>query len=309
MVGRGWSRRVTLILSAAAIVDGAACTYLTGVDDLNEAPCTPGHCDAAARDVGVDVTVEHLPKDAAPKLDIVHEIPADAAPPPDADADAMTSYATTILEDTPIAYWRLNETSGSVAHDSSGHGNDATYFDCTLDAPGALLDESETAASFNGSTSYVSGPNFAFAGSASFSIEAWANATEIDSGSYHHILTDETQSGNRQGYALFLTSAAEVGFERFVDSSNDIAFGPTLKTGMFHHVAGTYDGATLTLYFDGVSVGTASDARLGTGTTDPFYVGAAESVKFFGGVIGEVAIYDHALSAPRVAAHYHASGR
>src|SRR5690348_15293133 len=40
-------------------------------------------------------------------------------------------YPTTILADKPVAYYRLEETSGSVAADSSGNQLDATYLQNT----------------------------------------------------------------------------------------------------------------------------------------------------------------------------------
>src|SRR6202035_1756866 len=36
-------------------------------------------------------------------------------------------YASTVLADSPLVYYRMNETSGTVAADSSGHGYTGTY--------------------------------------------------------------------------------------------------------------------------------------------------------------------------------------
>jgi hypothetical protein len=49
---------------------------------------------------------------------IARPLPAAAAP--------SSSYQTTILGDTPDAYWRLGERSGSTASDASGHGWNGT---------------------------------------------------------------------------------------------------------------------------------------------------------------------------------------
>jgi hypothetical protein len=37
------------------------------------------------------------------------------------------SYQSIILADNPVAYWPLDETSGTVAHDLSGNGYNGTY--------------------------------------------------------------------------------------------------------------------------------------------------------------------------------------
>lgn len=36
------------------------------------------------------------------------------------------SYASVVLADKPVAFYLLNETAGTVAHDASGHGNTGT---------------------------------------------------------------------------------------------------------------------------------------------------------------------------------------
>src|SRR5262249_7070412 len=45
------------------------------------------------------------------------------------------AYAATVLADTPMAYWRFEETSGTVAHDEM-KVHDATYVAANLGAPG-----------------------------------------------------------------------------------------------------------------------------------------------------------------------------
>ena len=37
------------------------------------------------------------------------------------------TYASTVLADSPVAYWRLSETSGTSAADSSGNSHGGTY--------------------------------------------------------------------------------------------------------------------------------------------------------------------------------------
>jgi len=58
----------------------------------------------------------------------------------DSSTDAPSSvYRATVLADTPLAYWRLGETTGTVAHDETGNGHDGTYIGgYTLGQTGAL---------------------------------------------------------------------------------------------------------------------------------------------------------------------------
>jgi hypothetical protein len=225
------------------------------------------------------------------------------------DAGTLT-YAQTILADAPIAYWRFGDASGASAMDSSGNGHTGAYTACVLGQAGALLNDTDTAASFNGTSSTMTstGP-YVFAGTGNFTIEGWFKPNTISATNYHHLLNQETATGSRQGYAVFVTSGAVVGFERFISGTNTISYGPTIAIGQWYHVAATYDGAELTLYVNGAFASATADARAAIGTTDPFYVGCGETVKFFDGTIDEVAIYGTALSAARINAHFHASGR
>src|SRR6266536_1475171 len=72
-----------------------------------------------------------------------------------------------------VSYWRLGETSGTAALDSKGTNTGTYQNGVTLGAAGALTNDSDTAASFNGSTNRVSLP--ALAAVTNFTIEGWTN--------------------------------------------------------------------------------------------------------------------------------------
>lgn len=63
------------------------------------------------------------------------------------------SYAAKVLSYSPLAYWKLDETSGSVAADSSGGGYDAAYSGVTLN--GETGPDGGAAPSFDGANDYV----------------------------------------------------------------------------------------------------------------------------------------------------------
>ncbi len=89
--------------------------------------------------------------------------------------DPDGSYARAVLASAPVAYWRLNESSGLTAADASGQGRSATYVNgVTLGAVGALGDAT-TAADFNGAGAYVAAPNLNLTGS--FTLEGWVYYT------------------------------------------------------------------------------------------------------------------------------------
>lgn len=60
----------------------------------------------------------------------------------------MATYAATILADHPAGYFRLDETSGTIANDLSGNGYNATVSGATLSQPGALVGDTDTCMQF-----------------------------------------------------------------------------------------------------------------------------------------------------------------
>src|SRR2546422_11078822 len=63
---------------------------------------------------------------------------ATTTPPP--------SYRASVLADHPVAYWRLDEETGTGLVDASGNGNDGTYAGAvSLGQPGALASDGDTA--------------------------------------------------------------------------------------------------------------------------------------------------------------------
>ena len=59
---------------------------------------------------------------------------------------AATSYDQTVLANAPAAYWRLGETSGTAAVDTSGKGNGGSYSGGVALASAGLINDPNTAA-------------------------------------------------------------------------------------------------------------------------------------------------------------------
>jgi hypothetical protein len=82
-----------------------------------------------------------------------------------------------------------------------------------------------------------------------------------------------------------------------------------VAAGRTYHVVGTYDGTTQRLYLNGVQVGSRAQAGSVTVGTWPLSVGAwAGWGEYFRGTVDEVAVYNKALTASRVADHHAAGG-
>jgi hypothetical protein len=268
----------------------AGCSLLTSLDGLG------GSADAG------DAAAEATADDSGP------EGSADAA----ADADAATNpYAAAVLADNPVAYYRFEETSGTVAHDSSGHGLDATYgANVTLGVAG--LAGGGFAAQFDGTTTGGFEHIVHLAATTSLepteiSIECWASMasqqTNISLVSYGDDITPPYEP-----WVLFANAAYPQAYVVAGDAGVGVGSPTALQLQTTHYLATTYDGSMLRLFVDGAQVNAVA-------TTGP--IGNYDSVNGLGigsggsgtraafdGVIDEVAIYDTVLSPQRITLHY-----
>jgi len=232
------------------------------------------------------------------------------------DPIGVPSYADSVLADGPSHYYRLGESAGTTAADEIGT-SDGTYgSSVTPGATGLIANDSDTAAGFNGTAdSYVDTNETSLTDDA-FSVEAWVNA---NLGSYtgQHRIAAKDEQATPGVFILWLNNGDLQLYVRNTAGAWVIASAPagtTPPAGQTFHVAGVFDGTNVILYVDGVAV---ASALLGTATTNkstytdglPVTIGADSDptngrVHNFNGTIDEVAIYEHALTANRIQAHY-----
>ncbi len=221
---------------------------------------------------------------------------------------AMASgYSSTVLSDSPVGYWRLDDTSGTSAADSSGNGYNGTFVNSpTKNASGAVVD-GDAAVSFNGTSQYAHRAFTSALNPSHFTVEAWVYPT--GSGS-RRILSAAQQATSTKdiGYTLGQSSAAKFYIGIF-DGTNNIGVGATDTTvrsrNAWYYLVGTYDGTNLRLYVNGALVATSS-ASYAPATSEDTFIGRDWNTNYWAGTIDEPAIYSTALSASRIAAHYEA---
>ena len=236
--------------------------------------------------------------------DVAHDGGLDA--PPDAPSSL---YRAAVLADSPLAYWRLGETGGTVAHDESGHGHDGTYVGgTTLGQPGALTGDPDTCARFDGTTGQVDvGAIFDFAGTTPFSLEAWVYATLLDT-TYRHVVTQASfnSAGNPVDgtYLILYSGTTDFGFERWSASTAVLAVDVNAYPGVnqWVHVVATFDGSIGTVYVDGTAVG--AETTQGAAAASGVHMLWGNLLQ---GELDEVAVYGAALPQARITAHYQAA--
>ena len=144
------------------------------------------------------------------------------------------------LVDNVVAFYKFNETSGTVMVDSKG-SNDGTIVNAVINQAGLI----DRCYQFNnGATDqYVTIPStsdFNF-GSGAFSIEVWVNR---DSNNFGRILNKYNESTNDLEFRMFIQGGV-LQFFMYTDASNRIGLADnvTITTGAWQQIIITYDGS------------------------------------------------------------------
>lgn len=221
-------------------------------------------------------------------------------------------YTTDVAQDSPAAYWPLNETTGTNALDYSGGGHTgADNGGLSLGVAGprppayAGFDSSKTAYQFDGASAYIDcGTGPSISGTNDFTVEAWVNTTSTTAG---QIIQQRDPAGYNGEYMLVVNADGTISFTLY-GGAYQFSFGSSTRVndGRWHHVAAVRNGLTGTIYIDGAAVATETSTVIAPlDPTIKTYIGAdvRDSVSYFNGMICDVAIYPVALSSSRIGLH------
>lgn len=222
-------------------------------------------------------------------------------------------YGAAVIADSPIAYWRLGETNGSIAYDYVG-GNNGQYTNVLLGQPGYSVTDSNTAVKFGPvAGSYVANiPGIDFAtntGLNSFTLEAWVKAGSQSSDSC--VMTKGTGAGGEQFNLDFGAGGNYRFFVRDASGGAHLCNSSFTPDGNWHYIVAVCDGPSqlLTLYIDG---NPQAQAAITTGiksSPQPMTIGCRQSgtTTFddqLDGIVDEVAVYNTALSGSQISTHF-----
>ncbi len=186
-----------------------------------------------------------------------------------------------------IAHYTFDETSGTIATDSSGNGNTGTL----INGPAWTTGQIGNALSFDGSDDYVDAGNINLD---EFTLSAWIKLNSVK---------DYTIIGKSYGTYQFNTDYSG-GLLLQRNSATPINYNAGLSTGRWYHVAATFSASSGSiLYLNGVSVSSNIGDTAPTGQSSVITkIGAKGSTpsNFFNGSIDDVRIYNHALSTTEV---------
>jgi hypothetical protein len=219
---------------------------------------------------------------------------------------AATGYAADVISDAPVSYWRLGETSGTAATDQRA-ANPGTFAGSPTLGSSSLIpsDTSDKATGFDGVNDNVGvADSNSLDMTSAVTLEAWIKPNLLPAaGSFSSIVTKaEAYSLQFNGLQLEFTVIQNGVRQRLKAAAGAIVAGQT------YHLVGSFDGTTQRLYINGTQVTSAALAGAATVTPTGLDIGSWDGTQeFFNGTIDDVAVYNKALAAARVASHYSTS--
>ena len=206
--------------------------------------------------------------------------------------------STAAGQTTLVAHYRLDETSGTVAADSSGNGNDGVYTGgVTLGQAGTCA--GSTAVDFDGTTAYVEIPSSPGLDglTSDFSVAAWVN---LDFLGLMRVFANQRLGGAGGSWAFGPWDAA--GGLRFTTLGVQDYNQPSgLTVGTWHHIALVFDANfQAEFYLDGVSQGVVGGGAPANNPNTGWFIGVLDLtgiMEFFDGQIDDVQVYSGSATA------------
>jgi hypothetical protein len=203
-----------------------------------------------------------------------------------------------------VGYWKLDEGNGTIAADSSGNNNNGTLQNGPIWVDGKYV----KALSFDGTDDYVSiGSSSSLEFSQQFTVACWAKV-EDSTGDHQVILAQNYGYSDiygieyqPDGHTPQFFVGTSSGVRQYAVSSLVVQFGEWV------HLVGCFDGSSVRIYVNGTLRGTTDLIGSIDIKDKPIQLGAhtePSDRNWFRGTVDNVMIYNRALSADEVMAHY-----
>ena len=220
----------------------------------------------------------------------------DIAPPPFGDGIVDVQDLIVLAEHLftypgAVAYWKLDETEGSIAYDSVGDKDGTVNGDPNWQPDGGMIDGT---LELDGIDDYVSTEFVLNPAVGELSVFAW-----IKGGAPGQVVISQAYGAN-----WLLADPAEGKLMTWLSRPPHL-YGPSplvsefvITDEVWHRVGFVWDGSNRILYVDDVEVAKDTQSEL-VASAAGLYVGAGknlESGSFFSGLIDDVRIYDRAIT-------------
>lgn len=226
-------------------------------------------------------------------------------------SNIYVSYAAQVYLDNPVAWWKLDDPGPTTADDSGPSG-----YNGTASAAGVSFGQQNIAADAMPSTAFASASTanivttYQPPAEAALTVEGWLNLNGLTQGSFAELISSSHTNSSHLGFDIFYTtSGSTVTFSIGNGTTTIDAVSAAIPTTGWVHVMCTWDGTTALIYINGVQSGSATGFT-GSVSTDPANFVTMGSIagggSYLNGLLSSCVIYNTALSAARVQAHYNA---
>lgn len=235
---------------------------------------------------------------------------------------AGASYFAEVMADSPIAYWRMDESSGSVLTDATGsHHGTISGAAPTYGAPSLLPSGEGTALGLPSGVRTISVPHAAALNAVSgvgITISVWVKVDNPSSDALQVIIEKNALSGSSNGqWGVWYDNRSSQGSPRrirfqmagsgWVDWGGSVPEAAVAAGGFLTCAVGA--AAPAMVYWNGIQVTTGSTLNAwSAGNTLPINIGRASAGFPLVGALDEISLFSGALAPARVLAHAQAAG-
>lgn len=229
---------------------------------------------------------------------------------------ALSPYASSVISDGAVNYWRLGDTVNPTLADWVGSDNLTRGAGVTA-AAGAFAGDSNGAATFSGDASGTASTSSAQPGPNVFTMEAWIKTTTTSGGKIVGFGSAQApNNSNSYDRHLYMQNDGKVTFGVFTGVTNTISSTQPLNDGQWHYTVAQLSASGMKLYVDGLLVGSNGSVTNGEGFSGFWRVGgdnlgswpSAPSSSNFAGSIDDLAIYSGVLTSTKIRDHFIAGG-
>ena len=203
-----------------------------------------------------------------------------------------------------VSYWSFDEATSTIAYDNQSTNNGTLTNGPTWQSSSNCV--SGSCLSFNGTNNYVGVPDDTSLKPSQITAEVWVYPTVI---SVNQAILGKGDGGSTGGgYNFVIYSSNYPSFWIYDGTGNlqNLSFNVGISANQWYHLVYTYDGTTAKAYVNGIYKNSLSVSGF-TQKNIPLGIGSFSGGGwYFNGLIDEVRIYNRALSADEIQAHYKA---
>lgn len=219
-----------------------------------------------------------------------------------------TSNTNPILSDANVLS-RTNTSNDAIFNSSISFSSGVTYFYRAYaeNNEGIAYGDVKTvrlnnALYFDGSDDKITiSNNINFDFSNGITLEAWINIDQLNTN--RNIIRKYENAVDGKSFNLWADNYGNFRFIISTDGSSDISLtsnNPGIFTNNWHHIAATFDGATMKIYVDGLQAGSKSVTGTIFDSSSNIIIGEGTTTGNFHGKIDEIRIWNKALSQQEV---------